>query len=249
MSHKNDFKAFSVSNDANRISQEKYEESQSLQVGFPPENISIPVLNKALCQSSTIASVVANFIAEQSSDDVLDDGDIAKLTEQLNRALEQKISNIANIPVGVPAPWPTATPPAGWLQCNGAVFDTLKFPKLAEAYPDGRLPDLRGEFIRGWDDSRGVDSGRRILTPQGDAIRNIQGSFAGTIASNYHLAIRGAFYASQVLGIATDGSFKSVNNVNTDTPYGFGFNTARVVPVASENRPRNIAFNYIVRAA
>ncbi|WP_394346966.1 phage tail protein [Photorhabdus khanii] len=88
-----------------------------------------------------------------SSDDVLDDGDIAKFTAQLNRTLEQKISDISNIPVGVPIPWPTTTPPAGWLQCNGADFDKSKFPKLAEAYPDGRLPDLRGEFIRGWDDS------------------------------------------------------------------------------------------------
>ncbi|EQC00328.1 tail fiber protein [Photorhabdus temperata] len=249
MSHKNDFKAFSISNNANVVSQERYEESKDLLTGFPPNDVPTHMLNKALRQSSTISSVLADFISTQSGEDILDDGDIAKLTEQLNRALEQKISSISNIPVGVPAPWPTATPPAGWLQCNGAAFDKLKFPKLAEAYPDGRLPDLRGEFIRGWDDGRGIDSGRRILTPQGDAIRNIQGSFAGTIAPNYHLAVRGAFYASQVLGIATDGSFKSVSNLNPDTTYGFGFDTSRVVPVASENRPRNIAFNYIVRAA
>ncbi|CAQ83108.1 MULTISPECIES: phage tail protein [Photorhabdus] len=249
MNHKNDFKAFSISNDANVISQEKYEENQSLPAGFPPENISIPILNKALRQSSIVASVVANFISEQSGDDVLDDGDVVKLAAQLNRALEQKISDISNIPVGVPVPWPATIPPAGWLQCNGSVFDKSKFPKLAEAYPDGKLPDLRGEFIRGWDDKRGVDNNRRILTQQGDAIRNIHGSFAGPIAPNYHLAMGGAFYASQVLGIATDGSFKSKNIVDPDTPYGFGFLASRVVPVASENRPRNIAFNYIVRAA
>ncbi|WP_445497432.1 phage tail protein [Photorhabdus sp. SF281] len=249
MNIKNDFKAFSTSNNANVVSQDRYEESKDLLTGFPPNDVPTHMLNKALRQSSTISSVLADFISTQSGEDILDDGDIAKLTEQLNRALEQKISSISNIPVGVPAPWPTVTPPVGWLQCNGAAFDKSKFPKLAEAYPDGRLPDLRGEFIRGWDDGRGIDSGRRILTYQGDAIRNIQGSFAGTVVPNYHLAIRGAFYASQVLGIATDGSFKSVNNVNPDTPYGFGFDSSRVVPVASENRPRNIAFNYIVRAA
>ncbi|TDB61708.1 gp53-like domain-containing protein [Photorhabdus khanii] len=91
MSPKNDFKAFSVSNNANVINQERYEESQSLQTGFPPENIPIHVLNKALRQSSTISSVVANFIATQSGDNVLDDGDITKLTAQLNKALGQKI--------------------------------------------------------------------------------------------------------------------------------------------------------------
>ncbi|KER02423.1 tail fiber protein [Photorhabdus temperata] len=90
MSSKNDFKAFSISNNANVVSQERYEESKDLLTGFPPNDVPTHMLNKVLRQSSTISSVVANFIAEQSGDDVLDNGDIAKLTEQLNRALEQK---------------------------------------------------------------------------------------------------------------------------------------------------------------
>ncbi|AXG47152.1 phage tail protein [Photorhabdus laumondii subsp. laumondii] len=93
---KNDFKAFSTSNNANVVSQERYEESRDLLSGFPPNDVPTHLLNKVLRQSSTIASVVANFIAAQSGDDVLDDGDIAKLTAQLNRALEQKIT--AKIP-------------------------------------------------------------------------------------------------------------------------------------------------------
>ncbi|WP_387468468.1 phage tail protein, partial [Photorhabdus sp. RM323S] len=89
----NDFKAFSISNNANVVSQERYEESRSLKTGFPPDNITTHELNKVLRQSSTISSVVANFIATHSGgDDVLDDGDIAKLTAQLNRALEKKIT-------------------------------------------------------------------------------------------------------------------------------------------------------------
>ncbi len=39
------------------------------------------------------------------------------------------------LPVGVPVPWPTATPPAGWLQCNGATFTKEQYPVLARAYP------------------------------------------------------------------------------------------------------------------
>ncbi|AWK43009.1 MULTISPECIES: gp53-like domain-containing protein [Photorhabdus] len=91
MSPKNDFKAFSINNNANIVSQQEYENRQDLKTGFPPEHITIHVLNKALRQSSTIASAVADFIATQSGDDVLDDGDIVKLIAQLNRALEQKI--------------------------------------------------------------------------------------------------------------------------------------------------------------
>ncbi|WP_242687867.1 hypothetical protein [Photorhabdus stackebrandtii] len=85
MSHNNDFKAFSISNNANVVSQEKYGESPSLKVGFPLKNIMVHLLNKALRQSSTIASVVANFIATYSGNDILDDGDIVKLAAQLNR--------------------------------------------------------------------------------------------------------------------------------------------------------------------
>ncbi|CAQ83110.1 MULTISPECIES: phage tail protein [Photorhabdus] len=92
MRTKNDFKAFSISNNANVVSQERYEEEQSLQTGFPPEHITTHVLNKALRQSSTISSVVASFIETQSGNDVLDDGNITKLTTQLNKALEQKIA-------------------------------------------------------------------------------------------------------------------------------------------------------------
>ncbi|MCT8353166.1 phage tail protein [Photorhabdus kayaii] len=92
MSQKNDFKAFSISNNANVVSQEGYEESRSLKTGFPPENITTHLLNKVLRQSSTITSVVADFIATYSGNDILDDGDVAKLIVQLNRALEQKIA-------------------------------------------------------------------------------------------------------------------------------------------------------------
>ncbi|WP_250220332.1 phage tail protein, partial [Escherichia coli] len=52
------------------------------------------------------------------------------------------------LPVGVPVPWPSATPPTGWLKCNGAPFSAEEYPELAKAYPTNKLPDLRGEFIR-----------------------------------------------------------------------------------------------------
>ncbi|UGK53864.1 phage tail protein [Escherichia coli] len=70
------------------------------------------------------------------------------------------------LPVGVPVPWPSATPPTGWLKCNGAAFSAEEYPELAKAYPTNKLPDLRGEFIRGWDDGRGVDSRRAVLSTQ-----------------------------------------------------------------------------------
>lgn len=151
------------------------------------------------------------------------------------------------LPVGIPQPWSLATPPEGWLKCNGAAFDKAKYPKLAMAYPSGNLPDLRGEFLRGWDDGRGVDSGRAMLSSQGDAIRNITGKF-GNCQLFPRVYRDGAFSGatedvSQTNGLTLAGAGQGNGSVN------FDFDASRVVPVGPENRPRNIAFNFIVRAA
>ncbi|OCQ51691.1 hypothetical protein Ppb6_03084 [Photorhabdus australis subsp. thailandensis] len=93
MNPKNDFKAFSIRNGANVEDQYRYENSSELQNGFSPgKEANIHLLNKVLRQSSTISSVVADFIATESGSDVLDNGDTVKLNAQLNRALEHKIT-------------------------------------------------------------------------------------------------------------------------------------------------------------
>ncbi|HAY0448802.1 TPA: phage tail protein [Escherichia coli] len=162
------------------------------------------------------------------------------------------------LPVGVPVPWPSATPPTGWLKCNGAAFSTEEYPELAKVYPTNKLPDLRGEFIRGWDDGRGMDTGRAILSAQGDAIRNIYGEFKTVNTENYSIwESVGSFKGAVVpLNPSTNNSYfsliRSMVTERTDGavyPKVIGLDASRIVPTANENRPRNIAFNYIVRAA
>ncbi|MGN2764708.1 phage tail protein [Escherichia coli] len=169
--------------------------------------------------------------------DIKSDGTVKTALENLG------LGEGSALPVGVPVPWPSATPPTGWLKCNGAAFSAEEYPELAKVYPTNKLPDLRGEFIRGWDDGRGVDAGRQLLSSQGDAIRNIEGFADGGIGMSFD-AIRGAFY---------DAGTRSATMANNTTAIGktddLGFDASRVVPTANENRPRNIAFNYIVRAA
>ncbi|EPA3509110.1 phage tail protein [Escherichia coli] len=161
------------------------------------------------------------------------------------------------LPVGVPVPWPSATPPTGWLKCNGAAFSSEKYPNLAKVYPTLKLPDLRGEFIRGWDDGRGMDAGRTILSAQGDAIRNIYGEFKTVNTENYSIwESVGSFKGAVVpLSPSTNNSYfsliRSMVTERTDGavyPKVIGLDASRIVPTANENRPRNIAFNYIVRA-
>lgn len=143
------------------------------------------------------------------------------------------------LPVGVPVPWPSATPPTGWLKCNGAPFSAEEYPELAKAYPELKLPDLRGEFIRGWDDGRGVDSGRTILSVQCDALQD-----------HGHKAIRLRFIGAGGGNAAIpDGNAEFTgDNDLIHKISGRAFNGG-VPRVSGETRPRNIAFNYIVRAA
>lgn len=87
-----------------------------------------------------------------------------------------------------------STAPTGWLKANGAAISRSTYAALFSAigvtYGSGdgsttfNLPDLRGEFIRGWDDGRGVDSGRTFGTAQGGAIQSHNHNtspFLGTI--------------------------------------------------------------------
>ncbi|CAK0708690.1 phage tail protein [Escherichia coli] len=158
------------------------------------------------------------------------------------------------LPVGVPVPWPLETPPTGWLKCNGAAFSSEKYPKLAKAYPTNKLPDLRGEFIRGWDDGRGVDAGRALLNWQphtilDHAIRNgIEGQ--GMAAGSACLLI-------QILATYGDGGIVKTDEPGHKVPSSLRAISSRSVKrygeisgnVGTETRPRNVAFNYIVRAA
>ncbi|ELN4671480.1 phage tail protein [Escherichia coli] len=152
------------------------------------------------------------------------------------------------LPVGAPVPWPLETPPTGWLKCNGAAFSSEMYPKLAKAYPTNKLPDLRGEFIRGWDDGRGVDAGRALLSIQ-----------TGMLEKHRHIVVANDGYDTKdewelatifkktyTQGLGLDASNTGGNLIPSPTLHSRGSigNTG-----GSETRPRNIAFNFIVRAA
>ncbi|RCQ17179.1 phage tail protein [Escherichia coli] len=158
------------------------------------------------------------------------------------------------LPVGIPVPWPSATPPTGWLKCNGAAFSAEEYPELAKAYPTNKLPDLRGEFIRGWDDGRGIDTGRSILSIQGYATEDHAHGLPSrsTIVTD---ATINFYFDESWVNSGTD-IIKRGNTSDAGLPapdYGtfktYKQSVAGLGAAASETRPRNIAFNYIVRAA
>lgn len=206
-------------------------------VGSSPEALdTLNELAAALGNDPNFATTVTNSLAGKM-DKSANGSDIENVSVFLQNL---GLGDGSALPVGVPVPWPSATPPTGWIKCNGAPFSAEEYPELAKVYPTNELPDLRGEFIRGWDDGRGVDTGRGILSAQGDAIRNITGWFGAhaTVVAKPPFVKFSAPEKAENVGV---GGGSTQNAVKLDLSLS--------VPTASENRPRSIAFNYIVRAA
>jgi hypothetical protein len=164
----------------------------------------------------------------------------------LNQTIQDAVSTaIANIqlgltPVGAIIAWPASTPPNGWLELNRQQVKKSDYPELwAFAESSGfslsankgrfyknnddymSLPDLRGEFIRGWDHGRGIDSGRVFGSTQTDSFR----SHSHKIGSLYTVGVSSKYTRPLWHGAGTT----------------HGQNTG-----GSETRPRNIAYMYII---
>lgn len=154
--------------------------------------------------------------------------------------------------VGEVAYFARTTPPSGWLKANGAAVSRTTYAALFAAIGttfgagDGRttfnLPDLRGEFIRGLDDGRNIDRGRRLGTAQGDAIRNITGKLDGSAMGSGNQVLEGKMIASGAIGTTYQQRQWSGDQGGWgEQSVSFDFDASRVVPTANENRPRNVA--------
>ena len=108
----------------------------------------------------------------------------------------------------------------------------MSYPELF-AFMGGQVPDLRGLFLRG----HGGNSAA-LGEPQGDAIRNVHGTFG----QHGSASASGAFYRSTGCREDIRSSF------NEWTGNGVALDLSRVVPTADENRPVNMAVRYLVRA-
>ncbi|HAT2216856.1 TPA: phage tail protein [Citrobacter freundii] len=142
--------------------------------------------------------------------------------------------------IGIPFFWPSTAMPNTvmdewsdmvFLKWNGATFSATEYPKLARVIPGLKLNDVRGEFLRIWDDGRGVDSGRGLLSFQ-----------AATSLTQY-------------AGNYDVGSGHAIGNHDGVVDYSAGFSRFPYPgPALGDGvnhvtvRPRNIAFNFLVRA-
>ncbi|EOV9277069.1 phage tail protein, partial [Salmonella enterica] len=116
--------------------------------------------NEVPAASTTQAGIVR--LSSATDSDSEEEAATPKAVKAVVKQCQDDIAGV-NIPVGVALSWPTDTPPAGWVIMQGQAFDTSRYPKLAIAYPNGVIPDMRGWMIKGK-----PASGRAVLSQEQD---------------------------------------------------------------------------------
>jgi len=164
-------------------------------------------------------------------------------------------------PVGSVTMYAALTAPDGWLECDGSNVNRATFPNLFNAIGitfgsgDGSttfgLPDLRGEFVRGWDNGRGADDGRSFGSDQLDQMQRITGFFDGKRVGRGDLGFfqEGAL-DSQISSISGQAAAAELTG---NEGYRINFDSANSPDARTssttdgETRPRNIALMYIIK--
>ena len=176
------------------------------------------------------------------------------------------------VPSGTVLYFAGSAAPAGWLKANGAAVSRTAYAALFAAigttYGGGdfrntfNLPDLRGEFIRGWDDGRGVDTPRPIGSAQAHALQSHQHglSMAADAAGDdlwFEQVPKSAFEIPRGKTAVAIRSTRNLIDTTTDVP---GYSAAYNIPnmatqpnltqadyVSGETRPRNVALLAIIK--
>ena len=290
----NDFKPFATAANANVTAQADWEALPALLSGFTAGKASSEQVNKALRQASFIAAALAQYTANKSGQDVLDNGDLNGFISKMGaafgkdfQALDATLTALAGLttganklpyftgndtaaladltsvgrniiskndiadvltylglgagapPIGIPFYWPLAAMPntvmPEWsdmvfLKPNGASFSAATYPKLALVWPGLVIPEMRGEFIRIFDDGRGVNPVQPLL------------AWADSrLITHTHVLPTGR------MAVGVDDVSSTWVAVENDvaTPK---ISTKQQSGGAGETAPRSIAFNCLVRA-
>jgi microcystin-dependent protein len=176
------------------------------------------------------------------------DAAAAIVSTKLSTATQESL-----VPAGAIMPFGRSTAPSGWLACDGAEVAIATYGTLSTAIYVGdgdnadadlvygfktngsgtrsttgthiKLPDLRGEFIRGWDNSRGIDSSRKNRSYQADDLK-----------AHTHTVVDDAITTTTTPGGVVDITFPSGTQTRTTSSTG-----------GTETRPRNVTALYCIK--
>ena len=176
--------------------------------------------------------------------------DLLSAVEQAKTSAIQSIEDKTRVieeykvPIGTIIAMSSDYIPTGYLLCNGSAVNrqtySLLFAKIGTTYGEGdgtntfNLPDLRGKFVRGLGGNSDL-----LGKTQGDAIRNIQGEV--DICHGDNNVTNGVFRDNGRKRRGRDGNEWYLHSVI--------FDASTVVPTANENRPLNMAMNYLIKAS
>lgn len=152
-------------------------------------------------------------------------------------------------PTGMVATFAVSAAPAGWLVCDGAAVSREIYAGLFDAIGtnwgpgDGALtfnvPDLRGEFVRGWDDTRGIDLGRVFGSAQADSLKAHEHTIAANTGSGSNLDPGDYLAVEGTAGGDTQYILHGTAVLPTKGSTGSTGDT--------ETRPRNVALLYCIK--
>ncbi len=204
---------------------------------------------------SAIATSVAALFGTAAAEDV---GTAAGNVVQLDGSAKlpavdgSQLTNLpippapVSIPIGGVIMWTTPTPPDNFLECNGLAISRVTYEPLfdviGETYGPGdgsttfQVPEMRGEFARGWDNGRGIDTARALGgATQLDAMQD-----------HIHQTLLNRNFGGSGIPALEDGSSTVNGTYSSGSPVDTGTGTG-VPRVAKETRPRNVSFMYIIR--
>ena len=164
------------------------------------------------------------------------------------------------VPSGTVHLFATTTAPSGYLECDGSAVSRATYANLfaiigttwgaGNGSSTFNLPDLRGEFVRGWDDGRGVDSGRNFASSQSDQNKQHNHTATSNVSDPGH---NHSVTAARSIGGFTDNGAapdERVTQQNFDAgsrTTGITVSTSIGNDGGSETRPRNIAMMYVIK--
>jgi hypothetical protein len=185
------------------------------------------------------------------------DGTTKKVT------LEQ-IQNSVSFPTGGIMMFAVSGVPTGWLECNGSVLAINKYTNLYNIIGQNyktlnnfntlsgfQIPDLRGEFVRGWDHGKGVDAGRSLGSSQkATGVRYLIDQYVGGRPNPYPLGTF-AINMGEVDDYIIGGYSTETGTVGSNTAYYQAQNTIEGTGIGDNNmatvRPRNVALVYCIK--
>ena len=162
-------------------------------------------------------------------------------------------ATIGGVPIGAVFHFAASTAPTGFLKANGAAVSRSTYAALfaitGTTYGSGdgsttfNVPDLRGEFIRGWDDARAVDTGRAFGSAQSYATARPQTTTPSKLLSDGTTTILESASNPSAIGFAR--ASKSGESVTSGTieslDSGTEVDVINAVTGDAETRPRNVA--------